>query len=99
DFTKEIGINLAGGDEANRIFEDDAMVAGILNFREKSIEAIDTVKRKWDEFQRGFKGEDTEGMFGRLGTHLGNLADSAIRMAEPLGRVAASLGEAGMTAS
>src|SRR5699024_11519501 len=34
-----------------------------------------------------------------LGTHLGTLADSAIRMAEPLGRVAASLGEAGMTAS
>lgn len=99
DFTKEVGINLAGGDEANRLFEDDAMVAGILNFRDKSIEALDTVKRKWDEFQRGFRGEDTEGMFGRLGTHLGTLADSAVRMAEPLGRVAASLGEAGMTAS
>lgn len=99
DFTKEIGINLAGGDEANRLFEDDAMVAGILSFRDKSIEAIDTVKRKWDEFQRGFRGEDTEGMFGRLGTHLGKLADSAVRMAAPLGRVAASLGEAGMTAS
>ena len=99
DFTKEVGINLAGGDEANRIFEDDAMVAGILNFRDKSIDAIDTVKRKWDEFQRGFRGEDTEGMFGRLGTHFGTLADSATRMAAPLARVAASLGEAGMTAS
>ena len=99
DFTKEVGINLAGGDEANRLFEDDAMVAGILNFRDKSIEALDTVKRKWDEFQRGFKGEDTEGMFGRLGTHFGTLADSATRMAAPLARVAASLGEAGMTAS
>lgn len=99
DFTKEVGINLAGGDEANRLFEDDAMVAGILSFRDKSIEAIDTVKRKWDEFKRGFRGDETEGMFGRLGTHLGKLADSAVRMAEPLGRVAASLGEAGMTAS
>ena len=105
DYTKEVGVNLAGGsnaiggDESKRIFEDDAMVAGILNFREKSIEALDTVKRKWDEFQRGFRGDETEGMFGRLGTHLGTLADSATRMAAPLGRVAASLGEAGLHAS
>src|SRR5699024_9577653 len=105
DFTKEIGVNLAGGsnaiggDEGKRIFEDDAMVAGILNFREKAVEALDTVKRKWDEFQRGLRGEDTEGMFGRLGTHFGTLAASATRMAAPLGRVAASLGEAGLHAS
>lgn len=99
DFTQEIGVQLAGGDEQNRLFEDSAMVNSILNFREKAVSAIDTVKRKWSEFQAGFRGEETTGMFGRLGHHFGVLAASAQRMMIPLSRVAASLGEAGLTAS
>lgn len=99
EYTKEIGVNLAGGDEANALSENSALVTNILNFRDKSIEAIDAVKSRWDQFQRGFNGQATEGMFGRLGQHFGTLADAALRMATPLARVAASLGEAGMTAS
>lgn len=99
DFTPEIGVQLAGGDEQNRLFEDSAVVNNILDFREKAISAIEAVKEKWREFQAGFRGEETEGMFGRLGHHVGVLAGAAEKAIDPLSRVAASLGEAGLHAS
>ena len=99
DFTQEIGVQLAGGDEKNPVFEDSAIVDRILDLRDKSIAAIDTIKRKWAEFQAGFRGEETSGMIGRLGHHFGVLAGAAQQAIIPLSRVAASLGEAGLHAS
>jgi len=99
DFTREIGVQLAGGDEQNRLFEDSALVDSIISFREKAVAAINIVKAKWAEFQAGFRGEEISGVAGRLGHHFGVLAASAQRAIVPLSRVATSLGEAGLHAS
>lgn len=99
DYTAEIGVKLAGGDEGNPVLEDSAIVDKILTMREKAIEAIDTIKAKWGEFQAGFRGEETSGMVGRIGHHFGVLAGAVQKAAGPLSRVAGSLGEAGLHAS
>lgn len=94
DFTKEIGVKLAGGDEDNRLFEDDALVDQILNFREKAVETFDTVKEKWGEVAHGFSTGDTGTVFERLGSSIGKIGE-VVRDALPsLGRLVKSVGEA-----
>ena len=60
---------------------------------------LDDVRRNWDEFQSGLRGEDSSGMFGALGRSLREIGQAAADIMPALMDVGASLGEAGMTAS
>ena len=60
---------------------------------------LDDVRRNWDEFQSGLRGEDSSGMFGALGRSLREIGQAAADIMPALMDVGMSLGEAGMTAS
>ena len=60
---------------------------------------LDDVRRNWDEFQSGLRGDDASGMFGALGRSLREIGQAAADIMPALMDVGASLGEAGMTAS
>lgn len=60
---------------------------------------LDDVRRNWDEFQAGLRGDDASGLFGALGGSLREIGQAAADIMPALMDVGMSLGEAGMTAS
>ena len=65
------------------------------------IETLDSVKQKWGEFTAGLSGddEDATGMFGMLGSSIRDIGDAIVAAMPHIGRIAMSLGEAGMGAA
>lgn len=63
------------------------------------ISTLDTIREKGEEFMQGIRGEETDGMFGTLGSGLRDIG-LAIQEALPhVVRITSSLGEAGMGAA
>lgn len=61
---------------------------------------LDTIKFNFEQFMEGLRGNnDAEGMFGSLGESVRKIGDAFTLAAPSIGRVLASLGEAGMAAS
>ena len=65
------------------------------------ISTLDNIKIKWGEFTAGLNGDDegATGMFGSLGSSIRTIGEAIVAVMPSIGRIIASLGEAGMGAA
>lgn len=65
------------------------------------ISTLDNIKAKWGEFTAGLKGDDegATGLFGALGSSIRIIGEAIVAVMPSIGRIIASLGEAGMGAA
>lgn len=85
----------AGVDDTGYLFQ----AFGSREQADEIISTLDTIREKGEEFMQGIRGEETDGMFGTLGSGLRDIG-LAIQEALPhVVRITSSLGEAGMGAA